>query len=114
MADYGVDGAFLQKSIRERTSRIHESHDETSSRVRKAAEKHGRVFAISSVHPFFVSWGQYIDLLSRYDVSGVKPGEIEEIVLNDYIFKSPNYLKEGGKPVVALSGKKTLFPLSCS
>ena len=48
----------------------------------------------------------------RYDVSGVPPDKIEEIikfdwkhlVFNKRIFDSPSYLREKGKPVVALWG----------
>ena len=48
----------------------------------------------------------------RYDVSGVPPEKIEEIIKYDWkhlvfdkrVFDSPSYLREKGKPVVALWG----------
>ena len=54
----------------------------------------------------------------RYDVSGVPPGKIEDIikfdwkdlVFNKRIFDSPSYLREKGKPVVALWGTVILLP----
>jgi hypothetical protein len=52
------------------------------------------------------------DSFCRYDVSGVPPGRIEEIIKHDWkhivynkrVFDSPSYLREKGKPVVALWG----------
>lgn len=48
----------------------------------------------------------------RYDVSGVAPDHIQRILEQDWahlvrnkgVLDSPNYLKEKGKPVVALWG----------
>lgn len=51
MADYGVDGAFLQRSIKERTDGIRRIREEVGRNVQKAAENTGRVFAIMSVSP---------------------------------------------------------------
>ena len=56
----------------------------------------------------------------RYDVSGVPPSKIEDIikfdwkdlVFNKRIFDSPSYLREKGKPVVALWGTVALPPYS--
>ena len=53
-----------------------------------------------------------VDPLRRYDVSGVPPERIEEIIKFDWkhlvynkrVFDSPSYLREKGKPVVALWG----------
>jgi hypothetical protein len=55
-------------------------------------------------------------MLRRYDVSGVAPEKIEEIIKYDWkhlvfnkrIFDSPSYLREKGKPVVALWGTTIL------
>ena len=55
---------------------------------------------------------RYVYPLCRYDVSGVPPDKIEEIIKFDWkhlvynkrIFDSPSYLREKGKPVVALWG----------
>ena len=49
MAHYGVDGAFLHKSVRERNVGIRRIHNEIGWSVKEAAEKTGRVFAIMSV-----------------------------------------------------------------
>lgn len=99
MAQHGVDGAFLQRFAGQCDGRgendgIRKIRDEVGDRVREAAEKNGRVYAI------------------MYDVSGVPPDKIEEIikfdwkqlVFNKRIFDSPSYLREKGKPVVALWG----------
>ncbi|KLO08176.1 hypothetical protein SCHPADRAFT_944668 [Schizopora paradoxa] len=103
MAMHGVDGAFLQRfagqcEVDGRTeggnSDIMRWRDEVGDRVREAAEKEGRVFAI------------------MYDVSGVPGDKIERVIKVDWkhllcdkrILDSPAYLHEGGKPVVALWG----------
>ncbi|KAF9786869.1 hypothetical protein BJ322DRAFT_680773 [Thelephora terrestris] len=99
MAQHGVDGAFLQRFAGQCDGRgendgIRKIRDEVGERVREAAEKNGRVYAI------------------MYDVSGVPPDKIEEIIKFDWkhlvynkrIFDSPSYLREKGKPVVALWG----------
>ncbi|KAF8168497.1 hypothetical protein B0H34DRAFT_61646 [Crassisporium funariophilum] len=99
MAEHGVDGAFLQRfagqcDLELGNEGVMRIRDEVGDRVREAAEREGRVFAI------------------MYDVSGVKPDRIQRILERDWIhlvrnkgvLDSPNYLKERGKPVVALWG----------
>ncbi|GLB36755.1 putative xylosidase arabinosidase [Lyophyllum shimeji] len=99
MAEHGVDGAFLQRfasqcDVEAGNEGIMRIRDEVGDRVREAAEKEGRVFAI------------------MYDVSGVPPDRIQRIMERDWvhlirhkgILDSPNYLKEKGKPVIALWG----------
>ena len=52
-------------------------------------------------------------MIDRYDVSGVPPDRIQRILEQDWahlvhnlrILDSPNYLREKGKPVIALWGK---------
>lgn len=52
-------------------------------------------------------------MIDRYDVSGVPPDRIQRILEHDWahlvhnlrILDSPNYLREKGKPVIALWGK---------
>ena len=64
--------------------------------------------------------GRCPDPHRRYDVSGVPPERIEEIikfdwkhlVFNKRIFDSSSYLREKGKPVVALWGIDLLFSLA--
>jgi len=51
MAEYGVDGAFLQRfasetDIEAGSEGIRRIRDEVCDRVREAAEKEGRVFAL--------------------------------------------------------------------
>ena len=64
--------------------------------------------------PFFICRYFTID---RYDVSGVPADNIQRILESDWIhlvrelgvLDSPNYLKEKGKPVIALWGKILFF-----
>lgn len=99
MALHGVDGAFLQRfagqcDVEAGTTAIRNIRDEVGDRVKEAAEAEGRVFAI------------------MYDVSGVHPDKIQRVLEQDWmhlirdksILDSPNYLREKGKPVVALWG----------
>ena len=51
MAEHGVDGAFLQRflgqcDLERGTHGVRKIRDEVGDRVREAAEKEGRVFAI--------------------------------------------------------------------
>ncbi|KAG6910617.1 hypothetical protein DXG01_009126 [Tephrocybe rancida] len=99
MAEHGVDGAFLQRfasqcDLEAGSEGIRRIRDEVGDRVREAAEREGRAFAI------------------MYDVSGVPADRIQKVLERDWvhlirnqgILDSPNYLKERGKPVVALWG----------
>ncbi|TDL22387.1 hypothetical protein BD410DRAFT_828484 [Rickenella mellea] len=103
MAQHGVDGVFLQRfagqcevdgRVEGGNSDIMRLRDEIGDRVREAAEKEGRVFAI------------------MYDVTGVPADQIEKVIRVDWahlmhdkrILESPNYLKENGRPVLALWG----------
>ncbi|KAJ8488759.1 hypothetical protein ONZ51_g3342 [Trametes cubensis] len=99
MAQHGVDGAFLQRflgqtDLEQGNEGIRKQRDEVGDRVMEAAEKEGRVFAI------------------MYDVSGVAPDRIQRVLEQDWIhlirhkaiLDSPAYLREHGRPVVALWG----------
>ncbi|TFK38727.1 hypothetical protein BDQ12DRAFT_683236 [Crucibulum laeve] len=99
MAEHGVDGVFLQRfagqcDLEGGNAGIMRIRDEVGDRVKEAAEKEGRVFAI------------------MYDVSGVPADRIQRIIERDWmhlirnkgILDSPNYLREKGKPVIALWG----------
>ena len=128
MAQHGVDGAFLQRFAgqcdgRAENDGIHRIRDEVGDRVREAAEKNGRAFAIMYVFSICLSFltlrtGALI--LCRYDVSGVPPDRIENIIRFDWkhllfnkrIFDSPSYLREKGKPVVALWGTAVSLPVT--
>ncbi len=64
MAEHGIDGAFLQRfagqcDVNNGNEGIRRIRDEVGQRVREAAEKENRVFAImcvlsSSIKPHFV------------------------------------------------------------
>ncbi|KAG6828413.1 hypothetical protein H0H92_008077 [Tricholoma furcatifolium] len=99
MAEHGVDGAFLQRfasqcDVENGDEGIRKIRDEVGERVREAAEKEGRTFAI------------------MYDVSGVSADRVQGILERDWgylirnqgVLDSPNYLREKGKAVVALWG----------
>ncbi|KDQ52956.1 hypothetical protein JAAARDRAFT_39673 [Jaapia argillacea MUCL 33604] len=99
MALHGVDGAFLQRfagqcDVEAGNEGIRRIRDEVGDRVREAAEKEGRVFAI------------------MYDVTDVPVNRIQRVIEQDWqhlvqrkgILNSPNYLKEKGKPVIAIWG----------
>ncbi|KAH0590020.1 hypothetical protein H2248_000198 [Termitomyces sp. 'cryptogamus'] len=99
MAEHGVDGAFLQRfagqcDLETGNEGIRRIRDEVGDRVREAAEKEGRTFAI------------------MYDVSGVPDDCIQRVLERDWVhlirnlgvLDSPNYLREKGKAVVALWG----------
>ncbi|KAI0782164.1 hypothetical protein C8Q75DRAFT_532654 [Abortiporus biennis] len=99
MALHGVDGAFLQRfvgqcDIERGNTAIRNMRDEVGDRVREAAEKEGRVFAI------------------MYDVVGVEPNRVRQVIEQDWlhlihekgILDSPNYLREKGRPVITLWG----------
>lgn len=97
MAEHGVDGAFLQRFLGQcdpASRGLRQLRDEVGDRVREAAEKEGRVFAI------------------MYDVTGVPAERVQHLLIQDWVhltrtkrvLDSPNYLKENGRPVVALWG----------
>ncbi|KAI0638931.1 hypothetical protein C8Q77DRAFT_17830 [Trametes polyzona] len=99
MAQHGVDGAFLQRflgqtDLEQGNHGIRNQRDEVGDRVMEAAEREGRVFAI------------------MYDVCGVAPDRIQRVLEHDWlhlirrkaILDSPAYLREQGRPVVALWG----------
>ncbi|KAG7090571.1 hypothetical protein E1B28_009678 [Marasmius oreades] len=99
MAQHGIDGVFLQRfagqcDIENGNTGIRRLRDEVGDCVKDAAEKEGRVFTI------------------MYDVSGVPADRIARVLESDWnhllhdkrILESPNYLREKGKPVVALWG----------
>lgn len=92
MKDYGIDGVFVQRFISSALSRG-DLRDSVLQNVRRAAEKHGRVFA------------------NMYDLSGGKETMVED-VKNDWmhlvddlqILESPNYLHHNGRPVLSIWG----------
>ncbi|KAG8963257.1 hypothetical protein FRC03_003203 [Tulasnella sp. 419] len=103
MARHGIDGVFVirkateleitgnQNSPQAGITRI---RDEVLDRIREAAEQQDRVWAI------------------MYDVSGIPNQWLPHVLRTDWghllrdksIVDSPNYLREGGKPVIGISG----------
>lgn len=117
MAEHGVDGAFLQRfagqtDLEAGNEGILRIRDEVGDRVREAAEREGRVFAIMWVSSIMLFPYFSTSVLCRYDVSGVPADRIQQILERDWVhlirhkavLDSPNYLREKGKPVVALWG----------
>jgi hypothetical protein len=95
MADYGIDGAFLQRFATGLKSP--ESCDHLNAildNVRQGANANGRTWAV------------------MYDLSGLNEGEIDSVVIEDWkhlvdrmeITKDPSYQKQNGKPVVTIWG----------
>jgi hypothetical protein len=97
MADYGIDGAFIQRFGTElRTERQLNHTNTVLANCRRAANQNGRVYAI------------------MYDISGMEKGEIDKII-EDWktlvdkmrLTKDPNdkaYMQHNGKPVVSVWG----------
>ncbi len=96
MRDYGIDGAALQRFIVTlEDSRHRQFRNDLARMVRRAAEAHGRVFYV------------------EYDVSGARDDRWVQQLEDDWsntmrgdldITASPQYLREGGRPVVAVWG----------
>ena len=95
MKTYGIDGVFLQRfgaSVRDARSRAF--RDKVQEAVRASARRSGRTWAL------------------MYDLSGLKAGEIESVVMQDWkrqrnelrITDDPNYQRHAGRPVVAVWG----------
>jgi len=95
MADYGIDGAFLQRFATElKTPEGYNHLNAILDNVRKGANANGRTWAV------------------MYDLSGLDKGEIDSVVIEDWkrlldrmeITKDPSYQKQNGKPVVTIWG----------
>lgn len=95
MKQHGIDGVFLQRfgvSVHDATERSH--CDTVLANVRAAAKETGRVWSL------------------MYDLSGLRAGEIERVVIEDFkrlsdaakCFGDESYLRHTGKPLVAVWG----------
>lgn len=96
MADYGIDGAFLQRFGT--TLRDPAGYDHLNAildNVRRGANAHGRTWAV------------------MYDLSGLEKGEIDSVIIEDWkrlvdrmrvTTTDPSYQKQNGKPVVTIWG----------
>jgi hypothetical protein len=97
MADYGIDGAFVQRFVTETLGERQLLHTNTVlANCQQAANRNGRVYAV------------------MYDLSGLQEGQTN-LVIEDWkmlvdkmrLTKDPNdkaYLHHNGKPVVAVWG----------
>jgi glycoprotein endo-alpha-1,2-mannosidase len=100
MADYGIDGIFLQRFAHDVLAGGHHqwellqpSNNKMAEYVQQGAQAHGRSYSI------------------MYDLSSIRYGEMP-MVMDDWrglcdrldILNDPNYLHENGKPLVAIWG----------
>ncbi len=100
MKEYGIDGVFLQRFAHDVLEGGHHqweilrpSNNKMLGYVQKGARTNGRAFSI------------------MYDLSGIRHGEMS-MVMDDWralcdqfdLLNDPNYLHEGGKPLVAIWG----------
>lgn len=95
MAEYGIDGAFLQRFGSDvRTPQGFDRCNAILDNVRNAANQHKRTWAV------------------MYDLSGLKAGEVESVVRADWkclvdsmaVTKDPAYQRHAGKPLVIVWG----------
>ncbi|HEY3900054.1 MAG TPA: sulfatase-like hydrolase/transferase [Chthoniobacter sp.] len=97
MRDYGIDGVYLQHFLADlpggRAANRYESRRRVLDHVRQAAEKTGRVWAVS------------------FDVAGVPSEQIYDLLtaewrrlVDEKITIDPRYLHEQGRPVVQIWG----------
>jgi hypothetical protein len=95
MADYGIDGAFVQRFISgTRNPKSFDANNAVLDNVRRAANANGRTFAV------------------MYDLSGLRSGEALATVSADWkrlagkmqITRDPSYQRHHGKPLVILWG----------
>jgi hypothetical protein len=93
MADYDIDGVFVQRFIGEAIN-MRSVRDKVLQNVRYASEKHGRVFA------------------NMYDISGGSSSTVVNHIKNDWmhlvdnlkITQSTRHLRHNGLPVVSIWG----------
>lgn len=93
MRDYGLDGVLVQRFVTS-IARRRASGDRVLKNVMDAARESGRSFAI------------------EYDITGGKPDTFQQTMRDDWIYlvdvlkvtAHPNYLRHGGKPVLAIWG----------
>lgn len=95
MRSYGIDGVFLQRfGTVLKHEKLRAFNDRVLENVRAASVKTGRTWAV------------------MYDLSGLRRGEIESVVMQDWkrlrntlhVMDDPHYLRHGGRPVVAVWG----------
>lgn len=95
MADYGIDGAFLQRFGT--TLRTPDGYDHLNAvldNVREGANDNGRTWAV------------------MYDLSGLEDEEVSTVIMEDWkrlvdqmnVTNDPSYQRHNGKPVVSVWG----------
>ncbi len=94
MADYNLDGVFLQRFVNELSdSRYKDFRDKVLQNVKTGAENYGRVFAVM------------YDISSGADINRFEKIKQDWVELVDAgIADSPNYLKHNGLPVLSVWG----------
>jgi len=95
MKDYGIDGVFVQRfAVSVRSPRGLDVRNTVTAHCRQGANLYGRTYAM------------------MYDLSGLRPGEIRSVVMEDWkllvdrmkIRDDKAHLHHGGKPVIAVWG----------
>ena len=95
MAEYGIDGVFLQRfGVSLRSAQDLNHRNVVTENVREGANRTGRTWAM------------------MYDLSGMREGDVERIVMEDWrllvdrmqIRNDPAYQHHRGRPVVAVWG----------
>ncbi len=95
MAQYGIDGVFLQRFGSSLRNPKHLNHrNVVTANVQAGANATGRTWAM------------------MYDLSGLRPGDIERLIIPDWknlidrtkITRDKSYLHHAGKPLVAVWG----------
>ena len=94
MRDYGIDGVWLQRFTSGiGVPSVMRQYDRVVANVRAGAKANGRTFGL------------------MYDLSGIKDGQVDKVIADwkglvddDHLTADPQYIHDGGRPVVALWG----------
>ena len=95
MRDYGIDGVFVQRfGVSVRSARGLAFRNAVTAHCREGANRYGRTYAL------------------MYDLTGLRPGQIRSVVMNDWkllvdrmqIRRDKAYVRHNGRPVVAVWG----------
>ena len=98
MKDYGIDGSFLQRfgsDIRDTRSNIYKFKNKVFENVANASKENNRLWSL------------------MYDLSGLRLGEIETVIMRDWsdlskeyanFTQDSTYVKHKGKPLVTVWG----------
>lgn len=95
MRDYGIDGVFVQRfGVSVGSGGSLAFRNTVTAHCREGANRYGRTYAL------------------MYDLSGLRPGQIRSVVMNDWkllvdrmqIRRDKAYVRHNGRPVVAVWG----------